>query len=115
MKKGDRILLLTAAVIAMILFVINTQQRPENDKVVVITIDGVVTQTFDLSTDVPRYDIVSEFGHNIMQISNQTVRVTDADCPDKICVHTKSAKNIGDVIVCLPHRLIISIEEAAEQ
>lgn len=112
MKKGDRYLLLAAAVVAILLFAFNTQSRYNDDKTVVVTIDGITAQTFDLSVDIDRYDIVSPYGHNIMQISKGVVKVTEADCPDKVCVHTKAAKNVGDVIVCLPHRLIISIEKA---
>lgn len=112
MKKGDRTFLLIAAVIAAVLFAVNTIQQSDNDKTVVITVDGVVLQTFDLSTNLEQYEILTPYGQNTMTISDGAVKVTSADCPDQICVHTKAATDIGDVIVCLPHRLIISVEEA---
>jgi len=35
--------------------------------------------------------------------------VAQADCPDKICVHTGPISQEGEVIACLPHGVIIYI------
>jgi len=36
--------------------------------------------------------------------------VTDADCPDRLCVKQRAISKQGETIVCLPHRLIVKIE-----
>lgn len=50
-------------------------------------------------------------GSNRLVIENGGARITSADCPDKICVHHKEIRTAGEQIVCLPHRLIVRIEE----
>ena len=40
-----------------------------------------------------------------------------ASCPDRLCVKQGTKSQVGDTIVCLPHRLVatvISAEEAEE-
>ena len=34
----------------------------------------------------------------------------DADCPDLVCVKTGKAQKKGDVIACLPHKLLIEVK-----
>ena len=35
--------------------------------------------------------------------------MTDADCPDKICVNHATISDVGESIVCLPHRVVVEI------
>ena len=42
-----------------------------------------------------------------------TADVTEASCPDGICVRAKGAQYEGDTIVCLPNKTEIRIEGAA--
>ncbi len=51
-------------------------------------------------------------GWNLLRVEDGTVRCADTDCPDKICVQTGKIFEEGSVIVCLPHRLIVSVEAA---
>ncbi|MFR4337598.1 MAG: NusG domain II-containing protein [Lachnospira pectinoschiza] len=39
--------------------------------------------------------------------------MTDADCPDKLCVKTGMISKTGETIVCLPHRVVVEIIGAA--
>ena len=48
---------------------------------------------------------------NIIYIENGTASVVFANCPDKICVNTADISQVGEHIVCLPHRLVISITD----
>lgn len=49
----------------------------------------------------------------ILVISGGTADVTEASCPDGICVRAKAAQYEGDTIVCLPNKTEIRIEGAA--
>ena len=33
-----------------------------------------------------------------------------ADCPDKLCVHQKAVSRDGESIICLPNKVVVSIE-----
>lgn len=51
---------------------------------------------------------------NRIVIKNGEVYVSEAGCPDKICVHHRPVSHKGESIVCLPNRLVIRIEGGAE-
>ena len=37
-----------------------------------------------------------------------------ADCPDKICVHMRPIRYAGESILCLPHRLAVTVRGGRE-
>lgn len=53
-------------------------------------------------------------GYNKVEIRDGAIAVTDADCPDRVCVHTGAISDGAVPIVCLPHRLEIKIASADE-
>ena len=48
-------------------------------------------------------------GTNRLHISGGKVWVTDASCPDKICVRHGPTDQTADPIVCLPHTLVVQV------
>ena len=75
-----------------------------------ISQDGEVTHVFPIDEDrtVP-YDTVSG-GHNVVVIADGRVSVTEANCPDQVCVRHAPIQTTGDTpIVCLPNRLVVEI------
>lgn len=51
---------------------------------------------------------------NVCEIVDGKVRMTQADCPDQICVHTAEISRDGMTIVCLPNRVVLEIKNEAE-
>lgn len=53
---------------------------------------------------------------NTVKIKDGWVEVISADCPEQICVHTGKKQEVGDSIVCLPHRFVVTVisEKEAE-
>ena len=54
-------------------------------------------------------------GSNILVVENGEAWVSDADCPDKVCMGMGKISRNGEFIACLPNRLRIVVEGAAEQ
>lgn len=52
--------------------------------------------------------------HLKVVVSNGTVRVVDADCPDKICMKRGEISRAGESIVCLPNRVVVVISGKGE-
>lgn len=77
-----------------------------------ISIDGELYRSIDLHAVAVPYDIVieTEFGRNTVHVEHGAISVTDADCPDLICVHQGRISTDALPIVCLPHRLVIEIQ-----
>lgn len=47
-------------------------------------------------------------------IENGKAFVQSADCPDKTCLHTGAIAQTGEVIVCVPSRVLLRITERGE-
>ena len=68
-----------------------------------------VLKTFDLSQDTT-YTISSEpQGMNVLNIQDGTVWISEADCPNQDCVKQGKISMNGEMLVCLPHRVTVSI------
>ena len=78
----------------------------------VITQDGKELYDIPLTGHTGTQDIriTGDGGSNTIRIAGETIAVIDADCPDLVCVRTGKAEKKGDVIACLPHRLLIEVK-----
>lgn len=54
-------------------------------------------------------------GFNVIQISNGKIGISDANCPDRLCVKMGMISSTGCPISCLPHKLVIQIEDEKEE
>ncbi|MCF6465382.1 hypothetical protein C3E90_05685 [Clostridium sp. Cult2] len=54
--------------------------------------------------------VETEYGYNLIEIDDEKVRVIEADCPDQLDVKQGYISKVGEVIVCLPNRLVIEIK-----
>lgn len=74
-----------------------------------VQVDGETVMELPLSQDARV--VLGEGGHtNTLVIENGAARVEQADCPDQVCVRQGAVRYNGESIVCLPHKLIVSIE-----
>ncbi len=76
----------------------------------VVQVDGVEVARLDLAKDTALVIGGEKQDYNIVEIKDGCASVTEADCADHICVRTGKICNQGEVIACLPHKLIVSIE-----
>lgn len=84
-----------------------------DDRVAVITDGAGTTQRIPLSEG-GSYEIETDLGTNVVVIENGEVRMAEADCPGHDCIDQGAIDGAGEIIVCLPHKLIVSVEGAAE-
>ena len=106
--KHDLILLAVFILIAAILFLMLNRTDKTEGNYVYITLDNIEYATIPLDKDTV-LSIDSDKGKNIVVVSDKEVYVESADCPDQICVDHANIMYEGETIVCLPHRLIITI------
>ncbi|MDF2541178.1 MAG: putative rane protein [Herbinix sp.] len=113
MKKNDIKLLLIITVVGLLCLLVLYFTRTDGDQLV-ITRDGEVIETFPLNKDIT-YTIEDESGQtNTFEINDGIVDMTDASCPDKICVNHRSIHYNGETIVCLPNKVILEIQSDEE-
>lgn len=108
MKKKEIIvfsIIILCSIVAILLITIFSKN---SELFVRVTIDEEVFGQYSLNEN-QEIEIESEYGINTLKIYNNYADIIYADCENKICVNTKKARNIGDIIVCLPHKTIIEI------
>lgn len=107
-KKGDIITVAIALLLtAVLVFALTAFRRP--GAVAEVTVGDEVYGRYPLSSDI-EVEIKSD-GSNLLVIKDGKASIISADCPDKICVHHAAVSRVGEVIVCLPHRLAVTIKE----
>lgn len=108
MKKADFILIGAVAVVAAILVLCLYVFNSDSGDFVQIEVDGVVTDTLSLSEDTVR-EIKTDNGTNTLVISDGSAVMTQADCPDGICANHKPINKTGESIICLPHKVVVTV------
>ena len=113
MKRNDLILILIIAAIAGgALFWMQSNKEPDAEKWVVLESYGELVEVIPFTESTEReLRIGDDAVYNLVIISQGVANMIESDCPDQICVETKSASEVGDMIVCLPHQLIIYITD----
>lgn len=107
LRKADVILISVFLFIGMVGLVLYLGGR-QNGQFVRITRNGTVIGTYPLYEDTV-VTIEGDGGENVLTIKDGTADMTDADCPDKICVSHKAIAKTGESIVCLPHKIVVEI------
>ena len=74
----------------------------------VVTVAGSTWRTLDLRQD-GVYPVEPAGGHLVVEVAGGAVRVRESDCPDQICVLTGWISAPGDMIVCVPYRVVIQV------
>lgn len=108
--KNDIILAVVIVLIAtagLLLFIFNREQG----STVSVTVDGQQIASYPLSED---REVTIKTGNsdehiNILVIKDGKASISEADCPDKICVESRAVSFVGETVVCLPHKLVIEI------
>lgn len=99
--------LLVLAVVGIAVWFIMKNAERENPTAEIIQ-NGKVIKTVPLSEDT-EFTITCEDGYNTVVIRNGAVMISDADCPDRVCVKTGAISGGAVPIVCLPHRLEVRV------
>lgn len=107
MKKMDYIVILAVLLVAASVFGYNLTHS-ESGAYVEIAKDGKVTHVIQLQKN--QTVTIDDHGqHNVIEIKDGQVRMVDANCRDQLCVHTAPISTVSRAIVCLPHRVSITI------
>ena len=113
MKKNDIILIAIILVITIgCLFGMRIWQKNNTmgDALAVVTIDGEVYGEYPLSEDLTERIDLPDGSYNVLTVKDGYAQVTEASCPDQICVHHNHIKYSGETIVCLPNKLVVEVQ-----
>lgn len=81
--------------------------------------EGAYAAVLKNGTEIARYSLAEEGEYpilegdavtNLLVIADGKAQMTEAVCPDQICVHHRPISKAGETIVCLPHEVVVKIE-----
>ena len=110
MKKRDFILIGVVLCVALTLFGVFSLTKEEG-AYVTVRIGGNDVAQYSLSKN-GEYSLNG--GTNILKIEDGTAYLTDADCPDHLCVKQGKVNKNGETITCLPNKLTVTVYGAEE-
>ena len=114
LKKGDIAILLTISV-AILVSAVVFYHHPTDAKVVKIYRNATeyasysLTQSYAKNVHIPTHDGPNA-GYNQLRIENGTVTIVGSTCPNRDCLKMGPISKEGDVLICLPHQLVIRLE-----
>ena len=93
-----------------------TELLKKDGSFAVVTVNGSETARYSLSEDAEIRLESENGGFNILVIKNGKADITEASCPDHVCVDQRSISKTGEAITCLPNKTVITVdgEEDAE-
>jgi len=116
MTKYDKILIVFVVVISLFaMYIVKERASNYNKKYVEITVDGEEHSKYVLDNNIDKeIEVITDKGYNIIQIQNGQVLVEESDCNNQLCVRKGVIEEPGEIIVCLPHKVVVQITGSSE-
>jgi hypothetical protein len=113
LKPLDYVVIIVLVIITLgssaVVFI--NSHKAYDEKYVEISVKGKLYKKLPLDNNSNEtITVESELGKNVVQITNGKVRITEATCPDKICIEDGAISNPGGMLVCLPNKVVVQIK-----
>ena len=109
-QKKDFILIIVILFLGLTAFFVMSIFSSNKGEVVVVTVDNVEYARLPLHTDTELLieNVAGET--NLLVIRNGEASIQKATCKNQDCVHSAVIVEEGGLIVCLPNKVVVSIE-----
>ncbi|MCD7746184.1 MAG: NusG domain II-containing protein [Lachnospiraceae bacterium] len=110
MKKADIRLILIVGVLCAALL-IGRRFFQEDGASVVVQVDGEVYGTYSLNKD----QTIQINDTNVLVIEDGEAYMSEASCPDGLCISQGRISANGMMIVCLPNRVVVQVIDEEDE
>lgn len=107
MKRNDFILIISIITLCIISYLLLYSGDEGNN--VEIYVDGDIIATYNLNEDRTVPVDNNRGGLNTVVISNGTVYMEQANCPNKICMDEGHISHDGETICCAPNGIMVIV------
>ncbi len=109
MKKLDRKILVMLLILSILSLIFTNVIFTAHDSLIaIVEVNGQEYGRYSLAEKERKVlDVQTQFGYNKIEIANGSVRVTETDCPDRLEVRQGEIRSSGQMLVCLPNRLVV--------
>ncbi len=106
--RNDLILIGIILAISVILF-IALKLSSKKGNIIEVTVEGKTVASYNIKENA-RFEIKTKGDHiNTLVIKDGKAYIEYADCRDKICQNHKPISLEGESIICLPHKVTITV------
>ena len=115
MKKQDYLLIAGILLAALLVFLFFGRKASGKAGAVRVQIGDEVYAVYPLDQD--REELLAGYdgGENLLVIKGGEAWISQADCPDRLCVSQGRISKKGQMILCLPHRIILTVISGEEE
>jgi len=110
LRPGDGLVLILFLALALGSFwagdFLRAKEKLDANLTAIIIINNREVATKEL-TGASAFDIQGAFGAMTLQIENNRIRVRRSSCPNQVCVKQGAAQRPGEMLVCVPNRLVV--------
>ena len=109
---GDKVVIVSVLAVALLFYgIFAVTAFSEFAEVVEVRVDGELYATYSLSEirTSKKVKIQTDFGTNVLELTPDGVRITDASCPDKNDVKFGKITKVNQMLICLPNRLTVRL------
>jgi hypothetical protein len=112
MTRKDKIVIIALVVFSLAGLAVVTLPVAEHEALHgVVRVKGEVVNNIDLNVEVDsRINVTGALGVSVLEVKGGKLRMLSSPCPDKICVNQGWVCKPGEVIVCVPNAVSVSIE-----
>jgi len=110
-KKNDILLIGVILILALAVYLGMSffQGTNTHDAKAVVLIDGKEYGSFPLDNDLTERIELEDGSYNVLVIADGKADITEASCPDGICVSHRAVNKQNQSITCLPNKLVVEI------
>lgn len=107
LKKKDIVLVVIIFLAALGAFFLHELIGAAAAGSVTVKVDGEIEAVYSLGED---KEIEINGGTNTLVIRNGKADMTEADCPDKLCVKQRAISRNKESIICLPNKVVVEAD-----
>ena len=110
--RNDLILIAGVTFVALVAFAV-LKLTQKTGAYAVVYQDGTETARYSLSQNIT-VRIGNDETYNVLVIQDGEASITDASCPNHLCIQQGKISADGEMIICVPNKLVIEIEGGDE-
>lgn len=108
LKIGDKVLIGIIVIFLIATFFFSLSNNDEGRNVSII-VDGQM-QYHETIQSQKNLKVDGPLGKTVVQFREGHVAVLSSPCPHKMCIKMGKIRNAGEIIVCVPNRILIRID-----
>ena len=109
LKKRDIILIASLLLVGIITFIIWQFVYSDTGNFIMVEQRGEIIGTYSLDKDMTIPIKYRDDTVNVLVIEDGFAYMKEAECPDHLCIKQGKVNKLGQTIVCLPNKVVVTV------